>query len=57
MTRATVFWQQGTPLASSSACTRGLPYVPRLSAWAARTCPANSARRAARADGGRRSRS
>ena len=53
ITLATVFSHALTPCALSCAATRGLPYVPRLCSCTALTWSPSSARRPARADGGR----
>jgi hypothetical protein len=54
ISRATRLRPQRTPCSlTSSACTRGAPYVPRLRRWMARIVSVSAASATARADGER----
>ena len=53
MRRATRLRPMASPWASSSACTRGAPYVPRERSWIARICSMRARSAWARAESGR----
>jgi hypothetical protein len=53
MALATVFSETTSPWVRSSRCTRGLPYVPRLLPWIARTFTPSWERRFAASEGSR----